>query len=348
VTLPQRNWPMAVGEGTVRSVDDAGAATECALKPAATIADYVAIARPDHWIKNLFVLPGVVLAWALVPEEATDPSLAAVALGLIAAAAISSANYVINEWLDAVFDAHHPTKSLRPAVTKRMRAPIVYLEYALLVAFGLLAAAAVSNLCLVAAVLFVLSGVVYNVEPLRIKDRPYVDVLAESLNNPIRLLIGWSTVAPSLLPPSSLVIAYWMGGGFLMAIKRLAEYRTIAATDGTAVLGAYRRSFRYYTVERLLIIAFLYALLAAFFIAVFLIKYRIEYLLSFPLFALLFTVYLRIGLKQGSNAQTPEKLFKEPLLLAIVAMLVTSLVVLTVIDIPGLSVLSEPQYLQLP
>jgi 4-hydroxybenzoate polyprenyltransferase len=319
-----------------------------AEKPAATLADYVAIARPDHWIKHVFVLPGIVLAWALVPAEATDLSLAAVALGLLAAAAISSANYVINEWLDATFDAHHPTKSSRPAVTKAMSAPIVYLEYVLLAALGLLVAAAVSALCLFAAVLFLLSGLVYNVEPLRTKDRAYLDVATESLNNPIRLLIGWAIVAPTTLPPSSLVLAYWMGGAFLMAVKRLAEYRTIVATHGAAVLGAYRRSFRYYTVERLLILAFLCALLASFFIAVFLIKYRIEYLLSFPLFALLFTVYLRMGLKHGSNAQTPERLFEERLLMTVVAVLVATLAVLTVVDIPSLAVLSDPHYLQLP
>jgi 4-hydroxybenzoate polyprenyltransferase len=319
-----------------------------AEKPAATLADYVAIARPDHWIKHVFVLPGIVLAWALVPEALTDLSFAAVALGLIAAAAISSANYVINEWLDATYDAYHPTKSFRPAVTKTMSAPVVYLEYALLAVLGLLAAAAVSALCLFAAVLFLLSGLVYNVEPLRTKDRAYLDVATESLNNPIRLLIGWAMVAPMTLPPSSLVLAYWMGGAFLMTVKRLAEYRTIVATHGAAVLGAYRRSFRYYTAERLLILAFLCALLAAFFIAVFLIKYRVEYLLSFPLFALLFAVYLRMGLKQGSNAQTPERLFEERLLMAVVAVLVATLVVLTVVDIPGLAVLSDPHYLQLP
>ena len=169
----------------------------------------------------------------------------------------------------------------------------------------------------------------------------------KSLNNPIRLLLGWAIVAPTTLPPSSLMLGYWMGGAFLMTVKRLAEYRTISATHGAEVLGAYRRSFRYYNADRLLILAFLFALLAAFFIAIFLIKYRIEYLLSFPLFALLFTTYLRMGLKRGSNAQTPERLFEERLLMAVVAVLVVTLVLLTVIDIPSLGVLSEPHFFRL-
>ncbi|MGH6905707.1 MAG: UbiA family prenyltransferase [Geminicoccaceae bacterium] len=334
-------------QGAVRRATAAPPAGGPTLKPAATLADYIAIARPDHWIKHIFVLPGIVLAWVLVPEWASDLSLTTIALGLAAAAAISSANYVINEWLDATFDAHHPTKSLRPAVTKEMSSALVYLEYALLAALGLVAAAAVSQLCLIAAVLFLLSGLAYNVEPLRTKDRPILDVGSESLNNPIRLLLGWAIVAPTTLPPSSLMLGYWMGGAFLMTVKRLAEYRTIVATHGAEVLGAYRRSFRYYNADRLVILAFLFALLAAFFIAIFLIKYRIEYLLSFPLFALLFATYLRMGLKRGSNAQTPERLFEERLLMAVVVVLVATLVLLTVIDIPRLGVLSEPHFYRL-
>lgn len=333
---------------TNRSHEAARPVGSLSARPAATLADYIAIARPDHWIKHVFVIPGIVLAWVLLPAEATDFSLGALILGLVAVAATSSANYVINEWLDAAYDVHHPGKSSRPAVAKTMSAALVYLEYAGLALLGLAAAAAVSKMCLVAGALFLLSGLAYNVEPLRTKDHAYLDVLTESLNNPIRLLLGWAIVAPTTLPPISLVLAYWMGGAFLMAVKRLAEYRTIVTSHGVEVLGAYRRSFRHYTAERLLILSFLCGLIAAFAIAVFLIKYRIEYLLSFPLFALLFAAYLRLGLKRGSNAQTPERLFEERLIVVVVGLLVAALALLSVVDIPSLGVLSEPHYLPLP
>jgi len=70
-----------------------------------------------------------------------------------------------------------------------------------------------------------------------------------------------------------------------MSAKRLAEYRTIVAGHGAAVLHLYRRSFQQYDEAKRVIPSFLYAQLGSFFIAVFLIKYRIEYILSFPLFA---------------------------------------------------------------
>ena len=99
--------------------------------------------------------------------------------------------------------------------------------------------------------------VVYNVRPFRAKDRPYLDVLSESLNNPLRLLLGWSVVLGNQLPPSSVLITYWMGGAFLMGIKRYAEYRAIG--DPVAA-GRYRRSFRRYTETTLLLSSFFYAL----------------------------------------------------------------------------------------
>ena len=82
-------------------------------------------------------------------------------------------------------------------------------------------------------------------------------------------------------------------------------------------------------------------------LAVFLVKYRIEYLLSMPLFALLFVVYLRVSLKRDSSAQTPERLFKEAGLLAVVVLLVVSLVILTFVDLPFLDRLTDPHYIRL-
>ncbi|MCK5214119.1 MAG: hypothetical protein KAR05_02045 [Candidatus Omnitrophica bacterium] len=70
-------------------------------------------------------------------------------------------------------------------------------------------------------------GILYNVKPFRTKEKPYVDVLSESLNNPTRLMMGWFMVVDGPLTPLSALIAYWMGGAFLMGVKRFAEYRFI-------------------------------------------------------------------------------------------------------------------------
>ena len=325
---------------------DLTAAGEAADRPPGRLRDYVSIARPDHWVKHVFIVPGIVLA-ELLHRRPLEELAVPVALGFVAAALAASANYALNEWLDAGFDRHHPTKSRRPAVARRLSPAWVYLEYLMLAAAGLAIGLLVSRLFFVVTALFLLSGLVYNVVPVRSKDRVFLDVITEALNNPIRLTLGWAMVDSTTLPPSSLLLAYWMGGAFLMAVKRLAEYRSVTETAGPEKLGLYRRSFRAYTENTLLVSSFIYALLAAFFLAVFLIKYRIEYLLSVPLLAALFGVYLEVGLKPGSSAQAPERLFRESRLVAIVCLLVVALAVLTVVDIPQLERLTDPHFIEL-
>lgn len=313
----------------------------------ATFADYVAMARPDHWVKQVFVLPGIVLAYLVHPVP-LGGLLVVAAVGLLAASLIASANYLLNEWLDLEFDRHHPLKSARPAVQKRIDPRLVVAGILLLAGVGCALAAWIGPLFLATCVAFLASGFVYNVPGIRTKDRAYLDVLSEAINNPIRLTLGWAMVWPEALPPSSLLLSYWMGGAFLMAIKRFAEYRSIGALVGVEALGLYRRSFRYYDENRLIVSAFLYGQLAAFFGAVFLIKYRVEYILTLPLVALLFAAYVRVGLKRDSTAQAPEKLFRETALMVIVVLLAIAFLALSWVDLPFLDKLSEPHYLFLP
>ena len=146
------------------------------------------------------------------------------------------------------------------------------------------------------------------------------------------------------IAPSSLLLAYWMGGAFLMGAKRLSEYREIAAGPGVAVLHRYRRSFQHYTEESLTISCFVYAMFSTFLIGVFLVKYRIEYVLAFPFIILLFAHYLALSMRSGSVAQKPEKLFREKRLMAISAATVAALVLLSFITLPALQNFTLPHF----
>lgn len=188
------------------------------------------------------------------------------------------------------------------------------------------------------AVVFLIMAWIYNQEPMRAKDRVFLDVLTESVNNPLRLLLGWSALITYMFPPSSIIFAYWMGGAFLMSVKRLAEYRSI---DDAARAALYRRSFSKYTETSLLLSSFFYALTSAFFLGIFLIKYRIEFLLTFPLFALLFVWYLSIGLRPHSTAQAPEGLYRERAFVAYAIGLSVVILALFFIDMPWLQILTE-------
>ena len=295
--------------------------------------DLIAMARPDHWFKNVFMLPGLALALILSPDTSLGVAVGSFALALVSTCLLASANYTINEWLDATYDRHHPLKHARPSAAGRVSARHAYTQWAVLAAAGLGIAFLLPNNFVIVALIFLLMGLVYNVPPVRTKDIPYVDVLSESLNNPLRLLLGWCAIVPTILPPSSALMAYWMGGAFLMGVKRYAEFRYIADPDKAAL---YRRSFRFYTEDSLLQSCFFYALTSALFLGIFMIKYRIELLLSLPFLALLFVWYLRIGMRANSVTQRPERLYTEKKFVMFTVFLAILIGVLFVVDIPWL------------
>ena len=176
-------------------------------------------------------------------------------------------------------------------------------------------------------------GIVYNVPPLRAKEWPYGDVLVEALNNVIRLALGWFAVVVTHVPPVSLLVAYWMAGAFFMATKRLAEYRYIGDAE---VAGNYRRSFRFYTEDRLLVSLLFYALVSALFGGIFIIRYHLELTLFAPMGLGLFAFYLHLGLQPNSPTQRPEQLYRERAFVGYAAACAVVFVVLMFTSMPAL------------
>ncbi|MCB2134382.1 MAG: UbiA prenyltransferase family protein [Rhodobacteraceae bacterium] len=306
-------------------------------KAPASVSDYIAIARPDHWLKNIFMLPGAALA-LIVDKETGAGSLINLLIGFGSTCLVASANYTINEYLDGASDRFHPTKSSRPTAQGRIRPHLVLLQYLALAGTGLWIASFLNPVFLYASMFLLFMGILYNVEPIRTKDRAYVDVLSESINNPIRLILGWAAISTIALPPSSMLISYWMGGAYLMAIKRYAEYRVI---NDPVRAGLYRKSFSVYSESSLQLSSFFYALTSVFFLGIFLIKYKIEFIISFPFFALLFVWYQYIASQPSSSAANPEKIYLERKFLFYVAFLVVLVFVLFLVHIPGLQYLTD-------
>jgi 4-hydroxybenzoate polyprenyltransferase len=209
--------------------------------------------------------------------------------------------------------------------------PLAYVEWLVLMVAGMGLALCVSRAFVLTMLGLWIMGCLYNVPPIRTKDLPYLDVLSEAINNPLRMLAGWFIVNPPAVTPASLLISYWMVGCYFMAVKRFAELREINQT-GTAA--SYRRSFAHYNEPRLLVSLTFYGSTAMLFFGAFIMRYRLELILAFPMVAIVMAMYLALAFKSDSAAQAPEKLYREPALMVPVSLCTVLMVALLFVDLP--------------
>ncbi len=286
--------------------------------PTPRVIEYLKICRIDHWLKNIFILFGHMVAIVLMLHMQIDfDVILTAALSLIPACLIASANYILNEILDAPFDALHPSKKNRGIPAGKVKIPILWAIMAGLVVAGFALAFLWFNWAYTFALFLLLfSGFVYNVPPIRLKDRAYLDVIAESFNNPIRLWLGYyALVKPTqALAPLSIVLAWWSFGALLMTGKRYAEFRFI---DNDELSGQYRKSFKTYTQRRLIMAMITYANLFCFCTGIAMASYsRLQNLvLVFPLILVAVIVYFHYAMSEQDARLEPEQLLKHPLII---------------------------------
>ncbi len=284
--------------------------------------EHLKVLRIDHWLKNIFILFGqgvaLVLVAGLRPEWGDWPAIrhtaALAAFSLVPACLVASANYILNEILDAPFDRLHPTKCFRPVPAGTVSVPALYVTMAALaiVAFAL-SLWFFNHGYTIALALLLASGLVYNIPPVRLKDRPYLDVISESFNNPIRLWLGWYALAPvSTFPPLSIVMAWWFFGALLMAGKRYAEFRFIGDAKTS---GDYRKSFQVYTERSLVISMITYANFFCFCMGIGIAVYRPNLIFVFPVAVLAIIVYFQHAMSTEGAKLEPEQLMRNPLLI---------------------------------
>jgi len=306
-----------------------------------TFIPYVKIARLDHWFKNIFMLPGIIVALFAQPHLLTPTCGLRIGLSFLIAGIVASSNYVLNELLDAKFDALHPVKKNRPIPSGLVNIPLAYGQWLILAAIGIYLASFLGTSFFSVALSLWIMGCIYNIPPIRSKDKPYLDVLSESVNNPIRLMLGWYATGIDIVPPISLLLAYWMIGAFFMAIKRFAEYRMIA---NPKVSADYRKSFAYYNEERLLQSIIYYATAFGLFLGIFLIRYRMELIVSVPLLAGFMAWYMHLGFLKNSPAQNPEHLYKQRGFVLYCLLCCVTLLVLLFLPIPALYEIFFPSF----
>jgi decaprenyl-phosphate phosphoribosyltransferase len=269
---------------------------------------YLRVMRLDHWFKNVFVLVGSIAAIYYLRIEITFDIILYILGGLLLACLTSSANYIVNEVLDAPFDKNHPTKRNRPIPKGLIKPPALIFLFFIIVGFVLAVSLMVRWQLFIALVMLLVAGLIYNLRPIRAKDIPYLDVISESVNNPIRIFIGWFTVyRGEKWPPWELLILLWCFGAFLMTGKRLAEYRFLGNTSSQ-----YRSVFKYYSHPILLIIMIIYALASVLLYIQLAIRFQKELLYSIPLVLIFLIWFLKLCFEPDSIAKEPERIYKRP------------------------------------
>ncbi|HOI44270.1 MAG TPA: UbiA family prenyltransferase [Candidatus Aminicenantes bacterium] len=222
---------------------------------------------------------------------------------------ISTANYIINEVADAPFDIHHPTKRNRPLVKGEVRTkPLLAWAVVLGVPSFLVAGIFFSREFLFSLLALLAAGFIYNIKPVRTKDVPFIDAVSESMNNPIRFLIGWYAFPVRMFPPWSLLIAWWAFGNFLMIAKRLSEFRFLKERAAD-----YRASLKRYTMHSLVLGMAVSA--AVFFLGYFYfaVSCRLQlFILISPLLAFYFYLFFRKTLHETEVMEEPERLLGRP------------------------------------
>ncbi len=302
----------------------------------AAFTPYIKLLRIDHWVKNIFVFPGTIIAIVINNENLKSDfdMFVLITLGFFIVCISSSANYIINEWLDRKTDIYNPEKSNRVSIKNKLKPAIIYLIYFFLISLVCtLSFFYINNYFLLAIIIFLLIGLAYNANPLRLKNITFIDVIVEAFNNPIRLYLGWVLILPEQIPPFSLLISFWLGGCFLMNSKRLQEYLIAQKENTMNELINYRISFKNYTYENLLFTNVLYSILSYGALTIFLAKWRIEYIFILPFIAVLFSYYFIMCINLRKEVRRPEKIYKNWRFYILISIIGVSFTFLSIYDV---------------
>lgn len=154
---------------------------------AASLRDWVRLARPRQWIKNAFILAPLLFSGRALDTHAQLAELGAFAAFCLLASAI----YLGNDIVDAAADRAHPVKRNRPIAAGRISPVAAAGAAALLLAGALTLAWQLGPVVALIGVAYVLLNVLYS---FRLKHIVLVDVFVVASFFILRLLAGAAAI----------------------------------------------------------------------------------------------------------------------------------------------------------
>jgi len=197
---------------------------------------FLELLRPQQWIKNAFVLVGLVFghAWR-------DPAMVnAVLLATLAFCLASGAVYAFNDARDAARDREHPDKRTRPVARGAVSPGEAHALSAVAAIVALALAAWVGWRAVAIVAAYLVLSATYTVW---LKHIPVLDVVAIAAGFMLRLLAG--TLGVGIEPSKWLLACGFLLTLFLGFAKRRAEIARLADDAGQhrAVLEDYSIGF---------------------------------------------------------------------------------------------------------
>jgi 4-hydroxybenzoate polyprenyltransferase len=193
----------------------------------------IRLARPKHWVKNVFVLLPVPFAVAAkiaspVPNAAAfytgaflQETWLSFLCGFFGFCLLNSSIYTLNDLFDARADIHHPVKRHRPVASGLVPVWAAALQSILLCACGMLLCLAANKSGTVAiAITYLMVNIAYNMGA---KHVALLDVFLLSSGFVLRVLLGCALV--SAYPSAWLLLCTSSLALFLGFAKRRADLK---------------------------------------------------------------------------------------------------------------------------
>ena len=202
---------------------------------------YLRMMRPGQWIKNLFLLAGLVFGqklthWASVRD---------VLLGLVCFCLVSSGVYILNDIHDRNEDRLHPKKRLRPLASGQVSVHSAVLLAVLLLAVGLGGGFWLSHGFFIVAATYVLMQGAYTQ---LLKHATLIDVIIIGLGFVLRAVAGAVLAHVEISP--WLILCTFTLCLFMGFSKRRCELNVLAENGGTNA-AEHRRTLAEYTPDLL-------------------------------------------------------------------------------------------------
>ena len=188
--------------------------------------------RPRQWIKNVFVLAGIVFAGRLFDLAAIARTVAIFAVFCAAASAV----YLANDVADRAQDAHHPTKRLRAIASGRLQPGAALAASAVLTAVALAGAWALGRAALGITFGYLAMTFAYS---FRLKHVFLLDVMIVAAGFVLRAAVGAAAIDAEI--SSWLLCCSFLLALFLALGKRRNELELLggAANDHRPALFQY-------------------------------------------------------------------------------------------------------------